>query len=450
MRSLSKDFKSQRPLLVNPAQAEAYLERCASISIPLGAKVSDMGDMLSAIFGEKPVLEKFPPFALVPVKGMISKGLTELESLCGACDVHDIEEMLEECHRDPAIKTIILDVDSPGGTSVGVLELANRIKNCSKEVISFTSNECCSAAYWLASQAGAGFYATPSSCVGSIGVYIAYPDCSEAYKMEGVKMDVIRSGLFKGAGIPGTSLDANQRQMLQDEVDEIHAEFKQSVKSVRSFVEDSSMEGQTFSGKKAAEAGLVTGLVNGFDEMMESLNAGIAEQMEADEENDEKAEESEEVEEEAIKSAAVRALGAQIVNHLAASAKSRIKAGEGQEDEEDEEKDKESPESEDEEITPDDEKDSGEKPNNKEEGDEKPESEDEDEDKKPESDDEEEPKSEDDEEEKKPESNDEEEPKSEEDKEDAEKESDTGDKAVDTDEDADKSKNRRNKSRGIA
>lgn len=447
MRSLSKDFKSQRPLLVNPAQAEAYLERCASISIPLGAKVSDMGDMLSAIFGEKPVLEKFPPFAVVPVKGMISKGLTELESLCGACDVHEIEEMLEECHRDPAIKTIILDVDSPGGTSVGVLELANRIKNCSKDVISFTSGECCSAAYWLASQAGAGFYATPSSCVGSIGVYIAYPDCSEAYKMEGVKMDVIRSGLFKGAGIPGTSLDANQRQMLQDEVDEIHAEFKQSVKSVRSFVEDSSMEGQTFSGKKAAEAGLVTGLVNGFDEMMESLNAGIAEQMEADEENDEKAEESEEVEEEAIKSAAVRALGAKIVNHLAASAKSRLKAGEGQEDEEDEEKDKESPESEDDEVTPEDEKDSGEKPNNKDDED------------KPEAGDEEEPKSEDDEEEKKPESNDEEEPKSEDEeedpkseegKEDAEKESDTGDKAVDTDEDADKSKNRRNKSRGIS
>jgi signal peptide peptidase SppA len=449
MRSLSKDFKSQRPLLVNPAQAEAYLERCASISIPLGAKVSDMGDMLSAIFGEKPVLEKFPPFAVVPVKGMISKGLTELESLCGACDVHDIEEMLEECEKDDSIKTIILDVDSPGGTSVGVLELSNRIKNCSKEVISFTSSECCSAAYWLASQASAGFYATPSSCVGSIGVYIAYPDCSEAYKMEGVKMDVIRSGLFKGAGIPGTSLDANQRKMLQDEVDEIHAEFKQSVKSVRSFVEDSSMEGQTFSGKKAAEAGLVTGLVNGFDEMMESLNAGIAEQMEADEENDEKAEESEEEEGDGnmIKSAAIRALGAKIVNHLSASAKSRLKAGEGQEDEEDEEKDKESPESEDDEVTPEDEKDSGEKPNNKDDED------------KPEAGDEEEPKSEDDEEEKKPESNDdeepksedeEEEPKSEEGKEDAEKESDTGDKAVDTDEDADKSKNRRNKSRGIA
>jgi protease-4 len=459
MRSLSKDFKSQRPLLVNPAQAEAYLERCASINIPLGAKVSDMGDMLSAIFGEKPVLEKFPPFAVIPVKGMISKGLTELESLCGACDVHEIEEMLEECERDDTIKTIILDVDSPGGTSVGVPELAQRIKNCSKEVISFTSSECCSAAYWLASQAGAGFYATPSSCVGSIGVYIAYPDCSEAYKMEGVKMDVIRSGLFKAAGVPGTSLDSNQRKMLQDEVDEIHADFKETVKSVRSFVEDGSMEGQTFSGKKAAEAGLVTGLVNGFDEMMRSLSVAVADQMESDEENDERAEEAEEGEEEAIKSAAVRALGAQIVYHLTATAKSGIKAGESQEEEEDEDEDKKSPEAEEEPKTPEDEKDSGEKPNEKSEEDEKPKSEEDEDEKKPESnDEEEEPKSEDEEEEKKPESNDddqpkkdeEEEPKSEEGKEDAEEESDTGDKAVETDDDADKSKNRRNKSRGIA
>jgi uncharacterized coiled-coil protein SlyX len=46
------------------------------------------------------------------------------------------------------------------------------------------------------------------------------------------------------------------------------------------------MEGQTFSGKKAADAGLVTGLVNGFDEMMETLDAEVAKQMEADEDND--------------------------------------------------------------------------------------------------------------------------------------------------------------------
>lgn len=294
MRNLSKDFKGQRPLLIQPNQAESYLERVASVDIPLNAKMSDMGEMLEAIFGAKPVLEKFPPYAIIPVKGVISKNISELEKLCGCCDIHDVEEMLEECERDSSITCIIFDIDSPGGTSVGVPELANRVKDCPKETIAFTSSECCSAAYWIGSQANS-FYATPSSSVGSVGVYIAYPDCTEAYKMEGVKMEVIKAGIFKGAGIQGTSLDAGQRKMLQDEVNDIHSDFKAAVKGVREFVEDASMEGQIFSGKRGAEAGLVTSLVNGFDELMESLNAQVAAQMEADEENDERAEGAESV-----------------------------------------------------------------------------------------------------------------------------------------------------------
>ena len=359
MRNLSKDYKSQRPLLINPSQAEAYLERAAGVELPLGAKLSDMGDMLAAIFGAKATLQKYPPFAVVPVHGVIGRNLSDLEAMCGCCDVQAVEEMIEECERDPSIKTIILDFDSPGGTSVGVPELANRVKACSKEVISFTGSECCSAAYWIASQASQ-FYATPSSSVGSIGVYIAYPDLSKAYEMEGVRMDVIRAGTYKGAGIPGTSLDANQRKMLQDEVVSIWDDFKAAVKSVRSFVEDASMEGQTFSGKKAAEAGLVTSLVNGFDELMTSLNAAVAAQIEADEENADRSaggsehgelvghdDDEDEDEEGMNRMASSRALGslsALIMSHLSAkSEEAPASPGEGVEpqpkaDEEDEDK----------------------------------------------------------------------------------------------------------------
>lgn len=292
MRNLIKDIKAHKPILISPSQAESYLERASQVEIPMGAKMSDMGEMLEAIFGAKATLEKFPPYAIVPVHGIISKNISEMESLCGCCDIHDVEEMLEECERDPSITTIILDIDSCGGTSVGVPELANRIKNSSKKVISFTSNEACSAAYWIGSQASE-FYATPSSTVGSVGVYICFNDISKMFEMEGVKAEVIKSGIFKGAGLQGTSLDDNQRSMLQAEVIDIHQDFKTAVKAVRSFVEDSSMEGQCFSGKRGAEAGLITGLVNGFDELMESLNKQVAEQMEADEENDERAEVSE-------------------------------------------------------------------------------------------------------------------------------------------------------------
>jgi signal peptide peptidase SppA len=286
MKSLVKDIRGKRPLLISPSQAEAYLARTADVAMPLGAKLSDMGDMIAAIFGAKETIEKFPPYAIIPVKGCIGKGLAELEALCGACDVETVEEMLEDAERDPSITTIILDVDSPGGTSVGVPELANRIRNCSKDVISFTDGEACSAAYWIASQANKAFYATPSSTVGSIGVYICFTNSEKLYESEGLRQELFKAGKYKGLGIEGLGLSPDQRDLLQAEVDDIHADFKAAVTSVREFVSDDAMQGQCFSGKRAAEAGLVTSLVNGFDELMEELNAQVAAQMEADEEND--------------------------------------------------------------------------------------------------------------------------------------------------------------------
>ena len=441
-------------MLIQPAQAEAYLNRVGDMEIPMDAKMSDMGDMLSAIFGEKPTLEKFPPFAVIPVKGVIGKNLSELESLCGCCDIHDVEEMLEECERDTSIKTIILDIDSPGGTSVGVPELANRIKNCSKEVISFTGNECCSAAYWLGSQASS-FYATPSSSVGSIGVYIAFPDVSEAYKMEGVKMDVIKSGAYKGAGIPGTSLDENQRKMLQQEVSDIHVDFKEAVKSVRSFVEDSSMEGQMFSGKRGAEAGLVTSLINGFDELMQSLDAEVFAQIESDEENDKRHGDSMDDEAKMLafakeqKSASARALSG-----------IKIKASAEKEDDEDEEEKSEDEDEDKKSEDEDEDKKSEDEDEDKksEDEDEDKKSEDEDEDKKSKSDDDEKPESEDEDEDKKseddegtePQPDDEEKPEEGKSKEDAEDEDDNGEKAVDTDSKHNKGSSKKNRSKGVA
>lgn len=459
MRNLSKDFKGQRPLLIQPAQAEAYLNRVGDMEIPMDAKMSDMGEMLSAIFGEKPTLEKFPPFAIIPVKGVIGKNLSELESLCGCCDIHDVEEMLEECERDTSIKTIILDIDSPGGTSVGVPELANRIKNCSKEVISFTGNECCSAAYWLGSQASK-FYATPSSSVGSIGVYIAFPDCSEAFKMEGVKMDVIKSGTYKGAGIPGTSLDENQRKMLQQEVEDIHADFKEAVKSVRSFVEDSSMEGQMFSGKRGAEAGLVTSLTNGFDEMLKELDAAVFAQVESDEENDKRhadeMEASSEEEGEDEEAMALKKLRATAASRALSGLKIKLSAEDEEDEDEEEGEDKDKKSKSEDEDKP---KDEDEEDEKKSEGDdEEPKEEDEDEKPESKSDDDEKPESEDEDEEKKseedegtePQPDGEDEPDEGKSKDDADEENDSGEKAVETDSKHNKGSVKKNRSKGVA
>jgi signal peptide peptidase SppA len=469
MKTLLKDIKGRRPILISPRVATDFLKSVASLDIPLTAKVSEMDDVLAAIFGKPAVLEKFPPFAIVPVKGVIGSKLSELDRMCGCCDIKVVEEMLEDCERDASITTVILDIDSPGGTSVGVPELAARIRGMSKKVVSFTDSEACSAAYWLGSQASE-FYATGSASVGSIGCYIAYEDESARYANEGVVVDVIRAGRVKGAGIAGTSLSSDQREMLQSEVDEIHSDFKTDVKAVREFVDDASMEGQIFSGKKAADAGLVTGLVLGFDEMMESLDSSVAAQMEADEDNDERAESGENEETKALsRLASSRALGKDVLKALSASRKMKSKEDDEEDDEdeksEEDDKDKEKPESEEDDekkSDPESEDDEDKKDDEKqtEDDEDKPESEDDKDE--PKSDDDEEdkdkPSAEDDEDEKgepaQPSAEDDEDKKddekSEEDDEDIADESESGDNAVDTDEKHNRKGSKRNKGRRLA
>ena len=413
MKSLQKDIKSNRPLLIQAASALSHLEAVSEVNLPAGAKVSEMTDVLEAIFGPKGVIEKFPPYAIIPLKGVIGKCLPEMETYCGSCDLEDVEEMLEDAVRDDAVKVIILAVDSPGGVSVGVPEFARRIRNCPKRVIAFTESEACSAAYWIASQASE-FFATPSSSVGSVGCYIAYLNEEEAYRKEGYKMEVIKSGALKGAGISGTALSDAQHKMLHDQTVEIHTDFKDDVKAVRSFVQDSDMEGQVFSGKVAASKGLVTGLVNGFDELMEKLDPEVAAQMEADEENDAKAASEPKQEE----TASARALAGLKFNAASKAPKADEDMGEDDDEEEDKEEAAKSEDDEDEEA---------------------PESKDEDgEEGAPAQ-----PKSDEDEEEKK-------EGEGDEGKEKAEEESDDSDDAIDTDDKHDRKGTKRNRSKGIA
>lgn len=265
MNPLSKAFLTNAPLLIQPSIAKAYVDRVSGLNIPIGTKASDVTQMLEAIFGPRPAMYIENDTAIIPLKGVISKGITELEAFCGAIDVNEVEAMLKAAMADPNVNTILIDVDSPGGTCTGVPELANLVRMAGKvkHTRAFTDSEACSAAYWIASQCNE-FYATPSSTIGSIGVYTAVADMTEAYAKEGVKMELFKAGKYKATGFPGVPMSKEQKEHVQSDVIDIWNDFKADVKSVRMFAEDSAMEGQTFSGKAASKVGLVTHIVNDY------------------------------------------------------------------------------------------------------------------------------------------------------------------------------------------
>ena len=189
----------------------------------------------------------------------------------GATDSGDIAHALREAGDRPDIKAVFLDIDSPGGTVAGTPELAAAVASLNerKPVYAFSSGLMCSAAYWIASQARA-IYATPSARVGSIGVVQAVIDDSAALASEGIKVEVFSVGKYKAMGAPGTSLNDDQRSLIQSNIEETASEFHAAVLARGRAIPAEAMEGQTFSGRQAQRFNLA-GLVPDRAEAMRRL-----------------------------------------------------------------------------------------------------------------------------------------------------------------------------------
>jgi signal peptide peptidase SppA len=257
MRFLLNGLNGREALLIDPAKAEDHR---------ILAEKFGFTDMLAQLFGEVPkayIAEDGT--GVIPIAGVIGKSLSPLEKMTGAVDVSDISDTIDEYAMNPQVTRIAFQVSSPGGTVTGVEELANKVRNIAKPTMSYTDTEMASAAYWVAAAADK-VVASPSSTVGSVGVYMVVADYSEAAKAEGIKMIVIKAGQHKAIGVPGAEVTTEQQAHLQVGVNEIHADFKAAVLKTRKMVKASDMEGQVFSGKQAAQRNLITGLADSFNE----------------------------------------------------------------------------------------------------------------------------------------------------------------------------------------
>lgn len=263
MSSLDSALLRNEPILIQTRVLADFVSRCGSFE-----------ETIRELLGGAPQPEIRDGVGIVPVHGIIGKGLSPIEKIFGAVDVDEVSAQIEEFAANPAVHTLLLDLDTPGGTVTGVPELADLIGRLSKATVAFTSSMACSAGYWVGSQADR-FFATPSASVGSIGAYIPFVDSSGAFASRGVFVDVIKAGKFKAAGFPGTTLSEEQRGLLQDRVDQLHAVFKDSVRAKRSYVREADMEGQDFYGREAAEKRLLTGLVSSRAQLLDRLTRGL-------------------------------------------------------------------------------------------------------------------------------------------------------------------------------
>jgi capsid assembly protease len=170
--------------------------------------------------------------ALIPITGIISHRMNMVSEISGpgGTSIQRLTAQFRAAMDDTNCKAIVFDVDSPGGSVEGVMELADEIFEArgQKKITAVANSQAASAAYWLATSAGE-LVVTPSGQVGSIGVYCAHQDESKALENEGIKINLISAGKFKVEGNPTEPLSPDARAAIQDKVDAYYSMFVNAV-----------------------------------------------------------------------------------------------------------------------------------------------------------------------------------------------------------------------------
>jgi len=206
------------PLLIAPQKLEVIL---AVLAPRLGLEVPAPA---AAATSERPARNPYEVtpdgIAVIPIEGTLVHKAYGLDALSGLRSYVDIQEEIEDAATDPAIKGILLDIDSPGGEVAGVFDAADTIyaARSAKPIFAVADTDAFSGAYLLASGAER-VYAGRTSGLGSIGVIVTHLDVSASDEKLGYRYTIVHAGARKADFNPHTPLSEEARRVLEAEVD---------------------------------------------------------------------------------------------------------------------------------------------------------------------------------------------------------------------------------------
>lgn len=210
--------------------------------------------------------------AMIPIHGEISGSDDSSSFLETTTSSQDTVELIEKADKNPNIKAIILEINSPGGSAVASEEIADAVKKTNKTAVAWIREVGASGAYWVASSADY-VVANRASITGSIGViasYLEFPGLLERYN---ITYEQLISGKYKDIGSPFKKMTPDERVIFQQSLDEIKDYFAGEVAKNRNLNKkdiDKIANGLFYLGSQAKELGLVDEL-GGKDEVIKYI-----------------------------------------------------------------------------------------------------------------------------------------------------------------------------------
>jgi ClpP class serine protease len=264
-------YDARRALEARMESMDALISRGVGILDDKGASPSDR---MRLIFngGNPIVAEIVGEVATIEILGdIIARAPWYAKAYMDGVDPFDVADAVDALALNDAVKSLVIEMDCCGGTIAGTAEAAaalTRFQGKGKTIEVRAAGVIASAAYWMVAGADR-IVATPTTHVGSLGVYNLLIDETGALHQSGMRMETIVSAAGKGLGTDGRITPA-QRDQVQRRVDSLVAVFRDAVGANRGLTGaalDAVFTGDTWLAGEALTLGLIDAVASPADEL---------------------------------------------------------------------------------------------------------------------------------------------------------------------------------------
>jgi len=209
--------------------------------------------------------------AIIDVDGvLLNRNFRGMESL-GENPVALFREKLTAAAKDSAIRSIVLRINSPGGSVTASDLMRNDLlafrRQTGKPVLVSILDVGAGGAYYVAT-ASDMIFAHPTSVVGGVGVVINFYNMSDTLEQQNIQPTPIRAGEHVDLGSPVKRLSDDAKAIMQEIATEFHDRFRDAVLESRPDVDKRILDGRVFSATHAQSQHLIDG-VHYFDDVLD-------------------------------------------------------------------------------------------------------------------------------------------------------------------------------------
>lgn len=170
-------------------------------------------------------------------------------------------ELIDKVAKSDQVKAVIVDINSPGGTTTGGEAMYDAIRQLAekKPVVAVCGTLATSAAYIIA-LATDRIFVYGNTITGSVGVIFQWAEVTDLLHTLGIKVEEVKSGPLKAVPSPFEPIDEKGRALTEEMVQDSKAWFVDLVAERRSIAPESIpglTDGRIYSGRQAVELKLV-------------------------------------------------------------------------------------------------------------------------------------------------------------------------------------------------